>query len=46
MMLLALVMLRIHMHHGWWKYVLTVVVMPSYARSIMVMLDLHHSAIR
>ncbi len=46
MMVLALVLLRIHMHHGWWKHVLTVVVMPSYVQLMILMLHLHQSANR
>lgn len=46
MLLTIAVMLRSHTHYGRRKYVSTVMVVPSYARLIMVMLDLHHSALR
>lgn len=53
-LLLAVVMWRIHMYNGGWKYVVTLLVryvvtllvMGSYARLPMVILDLQHSALR
>ena len=46
LLLLAVVMWRIHMYNGGWKYVVTLLAMGSYARLTMVILDLQHSALR